>query len=262
MSRVSRRSLVARLEATRVDAPLSDVFADDLAARLQSLAVAASFEVGATKGRYRRKFVAAIGSIGVIGWIGWIGVTGAAASVGLASTGNLPAPVQDVVSSVFGVVGIELPTSDENEPAPVEEPSTIDIEETPVDSTVPVEDSAPLDPTTPVETTIPATDVTGPGETIEEPPVSSSRPGNSGSTPAVTAPGQIGNPGNPGNSGNTPGATAPGQSKKDEAVSDVVVDEKPSVTAPGQSNKDNKATPPGQVKKSGDESGSAKKKSD
>ncbi|MGA0802281.1 MAG: hypothetical protein ACO3Q0_06535, partial [Ilumatobacteraceae bacterium] len=93
MSRISRRSLTARLEALRVETPLDDAFADDLAARLQSLAIAASFEVGVKKGRLRRKFVAVIGSVGVIGWIG---VTGAAASVGLAATGNLPAPIQDV----------------------------------------------------------------------------------------------------------------------------------------------------------------------
>lgn len=162
MSRLSRRSLSARLEATRVDVPLNDAFADDLAARLKSLAVAASFEAGAKKGRLRRKFVAVIGSMGVIGWIG---VTGAAASVGLATTGNLPAPIQRVVSSVFDVVGIDIPSSDENVPAPV-------------------------DDSVPVETTVPPTDDdVDPDTTAGQVAVPSSRPGNSGSTPAATAPG-------------------------------------------------------------------------
>ena len=237
MSRISRRSLVARLEATRIEAQLDDVFAEDLAARLQSLAVAASFEAGANKGRLRRKVVAVIGSLGIAGWIG---VTGAAASVGLATTGNLPAPIQDVVSNVFDVVGIDIPASDD-ETDPVEAPTPIEIEEVPIETTVPEAD--PIDSSVPVVDTAPVDVVpdlslppgfgeVDPDTSAGEIPAPSTRPGNSGSTPAVTAPGQVTNPGN---SGNTPAVTAPGQGGNN-----------PSVTAPGQSGNNPSATSPGQ----------------
>ena len=231
MSRVSRRSLATRLAELRVEETLDDVFMDDLAARLQSLAVAASFEVGAKKGRLRRKFVAAIGSIGVIGWVG---VTGAAASVGLATTGNLPAPVQDVVSTVFEVVGIDIPTSDENDPAPaepVDDAPAVEVEEVPVESTLAVETTVP-DETAPVETTIPEISDVEADSVVEEVPTPVTRPGNSGNTPAVTAPGQVGR-----DDDEKPSVTAPGQVGRD--------DEKPSVTAPGQVGRDDDSSNPG-----------------
>ncbi|MDA2958359.1 MAG: hypothetical protein O3B66_09020 [Actinomycetota bacterium] len=244
MSRVSRRSLATRLAELRVEETLDDVFMDDLAARLQSLAVAASFEVGAKKGRLRRKFVAAIGSIGVIGWVG---VTGAAASVGLATTGNLPAPVQDVVSTVFEVVGIDIPTSDENDPAPaepVDDAPAVEVEEVPVESTLAVETTVP-DETAPVETTIPEISDVEADSVVEEVPTPVTRPGNSGNTPAVTAPGQVGR-----DDDEKPSVTAPGQVGRDD-------DEKPSVTAPGQVGRDDEkpsVTAPGQVGRDDDSS--------
>ena len=259
MSRVSRRSLVSRLEALRVDEPMNDVFADDLAARLQSLAIAASFEVGANKGRLRRKLVAAVGSIGVIGWIG---VTGAAASVGLATTGNLPAPIQDVVSTVFDVVGIDIPASND-EPDSNEDPAPIEGDGDSVDASVPSDDSNPeassdsTPESTPesdddivlVDPSVPAIDVD------EDNPVSSSRPGNSGSTPSVTAPGQSGQDDDKADDDkDNPSNTAPGQVGKDDDEDDDKADDvkdNPSNTAPGQvgkddDEKDDKATPPGQ----------------
>ena len=245
MSRVSRRSLTTRLAELRIEETLDDVLVDDLAARLQSLAVAASFEVGAKKGRLRRKFVAAIGSIGVIGWMG---VTGAAASVGLATTGNLPAPVQDVVSTVFEVVGIDLPTSNESDPTPIDEPATIDIEESPVDSSVSVDDPIATDTTLPVdssitpETSIP--DVVDDGVLSEETPVASARPGNSGNTPAVTAPGQV---------DRDEDKVPPGQVDRDEdKVPPGQVDRDEDKVPPGQVGRDEDKVPPGQVKKNVD----------
>ncbi len=293
MTRVSRRSLVARLAATRSHEPLDDVFAEDLAARLQSLAVASSFEIDARKGRLGRKVVAVLGSIGVVGWIG---VTGAAASVGLAATGNLPAPVQNVVSTVFDVVGIDVPRADD-EPSPADEQAPIQVDDVLVDDTVidglvdvPVESSDPDDTLVSVDDTMPADAPTPPVVIDEESPVPSSRPGNSGQTPSVTAPGRKDDDTSDDKNDDSPSATAPGQSddknddkpsatapgqsddKNDDKPSatapgqvgrddddDETVDDSPSVTAPGQSNKVDKSTPPGQAKKSDDDSSSSKK---
>ena len=250
MSDLSRRALGRRLAATRVDVPLDDRWADDLATRLSSLAVAASFESGAKKGRLRRKFLAAIGSIGVIGWIG---VTGAAASVGLATTGNLPAPIQDVVSDVFDVVGIEIPKSND-EPSPVDEPSEPSIAPEPEDTEKQPNDLEPNDTVeTTVPTTVPTDEVISPEDEteIENPevvvPISPTRPGNSGSTPAVTAPGQVKKDDDKKNDDSSddderPSNTAPGQVKKDDDKKDdgdsSDGDERPSNTAPGQVKKD------------------------
>ncbi|MGA1566564.1 MAG: hypothetical protein ACO39Q_10190, partial [Ilumatobacteraceae bacterium] len=78
----------------------------DLLARLQSIAIASSVTTEARTGRLRRRVAAVIGAVGVFGWAG---AAAAGASVGLATTGNLPAPVQEVVADVLEVVNIEVP---------------------------------------------------------------------------------------------------------------------------------------------------------
>ncbi len=92
--------------------------------RLQSLAVASSITPSRRSTRLRRQLGAVVGAVGIIGWAG---AAAAGASVGLAATGNLPAPVQDVVADVLDVVNISIPRPD---PSP-EQPT-------------PVSDSAPL----------------------------------------------------------------------------------------------------------------------
>ena len=106
-SRISflRRRLHRRLAAQRRDElPLSSdaVMIENLA----SLAVASSMAVDALGGRWQRRIVAAVGAIGVFGWAGSCCFGG---GVVLASTGNLPDPVQRAVADVLEVVNIEVP---------------------------------------------------------------------------------------------------------------------------------------------------------
>ena len=108
----SSRSLRGRLanlatSTAPVGYPSNPALVDgDLVARLQSLAIASSITTEAKSGRLRRRVAALIGAVGVFGWAG---AAAAGASVGLATTGNLPAPVQDVVADVLEVVNIEVP---------------------------------------------------------------------------------------------------------------------------------------------------------
>ncbi len=99
------RRLQRRLAAQRADeVPFS---ADAvMIENLVSLAVASSMAAEARSGRLQRRIGAVIGAIGVFGWAG---AAAAGASVGLASTGNLPDPVQRVVADVLEVVNIEVP---------------------------------------------------------------------------------------------------------------------------------------------------------
>ena len=78
----------------------------DLVARLCSLAVASSMAPAPRVHRWRRRIGAVVGAAGVFGWAG---AAAAGASVGLVSTGNLPAPVQRVVADVLEVVNVEVP---------------------------------------------------------------------------------------------------------------------------------------------------------
>jgi len=91
---------------------------ENLVARLQSLAVASSIAPVPRSTRLRRQVGAVIGAVGILGWAG---ATAASASVGLAATGNLPAPVQEVVADVLDVVKISVPRPDPslNPEAPV-----------------------------------------------------------------------------------------------------------------------------------------------
>ena len=113
--RPSHRRLQHRLaELARSTAPLG--FSTDPAdadenfvARLQSLAIASSIAQAPRSTRIRRQVGAVIGAVGILGWAG---AAAAGASVGLAATGNLPAPIQEVVADVLDVVKISVPRPD------------------------------------------------------------------------------------------------------------------------------------------------------
>jgi len=202
---LSRRDLVSMLEAMG-GAPMPSVVddADSLASRLRSLAIAGSFEGGVSRGRWGRRVVAVVGAVGLVGWTG-LGV--ASASVGLAVTGNLPAPVQDFVSDVFEVVGLDLPKSAPEEQSPAG--GEISEEDEDLDDDEPVDPDLPDDGVTP-PTVAPA----APGNSGNAPGIIGNTPGQSGNTPGQSGtrpPGQSGDtPGQsgarpPGQSGNTPG---------------------------------------------------------
>ena len=113
--------------------------------------------------------------IGSVGIVGWTGAMAAGASAGLAATGNLPDPIQQVVADVLKVVNIEVP-------APDEEP----VDDDPVGVDLVKEDPVPA---------VPAPDA---DDLVS--PDSGDAPGSSGSAP--------GNSGDaPGNSGNSNGRT-------------------------------------------------------
>ncbi|MED5570124.1 MAG: hypothetical protein VYE12_01710, partial [Actinomycetota bacterium] len=76
---------------------------ENFVARLQSLAIASSIAPAPRSTRIRKQVGAVIGAVGILGWAG---AAAAGASVGLAATGNLPAPVQEVVADVLDVVKI------------------------------------------------------------------------------------------------------------------------------------------------------------
>ena len=78
-------------------------------ARLQSLAIASSVTPSRRSTRVRRQLGAVVGAVGILGWAG---AAAAGASVGLAATGNLPAPVQNVVADVLDVVNVNIPRPD------------------------------------------------------------------------------------------------------------------------------------------------------
>ena len=82
---------------------------ENFVARLQSLAIASSIAPAPRSTRIRKQVGAVIGAVGVLGWAG---AAAAGASVGLAATGNLPAPVQEVVADVLDVVKISVPRPD------------------------------------------------------------------------------------------------------------------------------------------------------
>lgn len=82
---------------------------ENFVARLQSLAIASSIAPAPRSTRIRKQVGAVIGAVGILGWAG---AAAAGASVGLAATGNLPAPVQEVVADVLDVVKISVPRPD------------------------------------------------------------------------------------------------------------------------------------------------------
>ena len=222
----STGSLVRRLESLDEQTSSTSLDTDDLAARLRSLAVAASFDKPPRAVRIRRRAVAFLTAIGVFGWVG---ITGAAASIGLAATGNLPAPIQDTVSNVLDVVGIEVPRSEPEVPTDEQEEPT--VEDSPVDASVPVDGDVPaaedagdeIDDGTDTEGLSPDRAVPlnerpfAPFDSVPE------APGRSGTipTPAKTPPGR---------SGTTPPQVGdsvdefvpPGQDKKDDSSEPAV----------------------------------------
>ena len=119
--RPSHRRLQSRLaELALSTAPVgystdpSDVD-ENFVARLQSLAIASSIAPAPRSTQIRKKVGAIIGAVGILGWAG---AAAAGASVGLTATGNLPAPVQEVVADVLDVVKISVPRPN---PLPVPE---------------------------------------------------------------------------------------------------------------------------------------------
>ena len=197
---LSRRKLIEMLKDSRVDHPLADEVAENLAARLKSLAVSSSQMEEARQGRVGRKVLALIGSVGIFAWVG---VTGVAASVGLVATGNMPAPIQNVVSSVLEVAGIQVPRADEDPvPGEVEQPSDgeadpeLDITTTTLADESVVESGIDESPV-PAETTIPQDqeDVT------EQTPITVVKPVSNKPTTTPNKDQEDSNTGN-GNSGN------------------------------------------------------------
>ena len=104
---IRRRLALVEVKSTPAGCPTNSVAVDgDLAVRLSSLAVTSSAKAEVKARRLRRRVSAAIGAIGIAGWAG-VAATGL--SVGLAGTGNLPAPVQGVVADVLEMIRIEIP---------------------------------------------------------------------------------------------------------------------------------------------------------
>jgi hypothetical protein len=144
--RIQERLVNLALSSEPVGYPTDPSQVDaNFVARLQSLAIASSITPTRRSTRLRRQFGAVIGAVGILGWAG---AAAAGASVGLAATGNLPAPVQDVVADVLDVVNISVPRPDPS-PAP----------ETPA----PVSDSAP-----PLEEETTTSSTEGSSEVTEE----------------------------------------------------------------------------------------------
>ena len=172
------RRLRRRLEALSAQAPTFDPTSVNIE-NLAALATASNLAGQRATGGWRRRIVALIGSVGLVGWTGAVA---AGASAGLAATGNLPDPIQQVVADVLEGVNIEVP-------APDEEP----VEDDPVDVDLVEEDSVPA---------VPAPDT---DDSVN--PSSGDAPGNSGSAPGNSgdAPGNSGSA--PGNSGNSNGRT-------------------------------------------------------
>ena len=206
------------------------------------------------------------------------------ASAAAAATGNLPDPVQRDVSHVLSRVGVNVPTPDSKPDTP-STPTSGDTETSTAkgpdatgaakqglctaylagkangknpnavafknlaqaakDAGKTVDAYCAAAPEAGLVTTENQTKPVPPGNSGSTPgataPGQQSPPGNSGSTPGATAPGQQSPPGNsgstpgatapgqqsiPGKSGSTPGATAPGQQGSGGST--------PAVTAPGQ----------------------------
>ena len=141
--RIQERLVNLALSSEPVGYPTDPSQVDaNFVARLQSLAIASSITPTRRSTRLRRQFGAVIGAVGILGWAG---AAAAGASVGLAATGNLPAPVQDVVADVLDVVNISVPRPDPSPapetPAPVSDsaPSIDDESMTSTTTTIPEE---------------------------------------------------------------------------------------------------------------------------
>ena len=108
--RLQRRLVELALSTAPVGYSINPSDVDEnFVARLQSLAIASSIAPAPRSTRIRKQVGAVIGAVGILGWAG---AAAAGASVGLAATGNLPAPVQEVVADVLDVVKISVPRPD------------------------------------------------------------------------------------------------------------------------------------------------------
>lgn len=116
-SKISRAAIRQRLNLLGIHRQESETVArqavdNDLAARLQSLAIASSMNTQPSPARVIRRVLSIAGRVSAIGWIA---VAAVVATVSLSSVNVLPDPLQTAMSNVFNVVGINVPHP-ENEP--------------------------------------------------------------------------------------------------------------------------------------------------
>ena len=116
-SKISRAEIKQRLNSLdhnglQVKDVSSQVIDHDLAARLQSLAVASSMDTQQSASRVVRRALVLVGRVSVIGWVA---VAAVVATVSLSSLNVLPDPIQVAMSNVLNVLGINVPHP-ENEP--------------------------------------------------------------------------------------------------------------------------------------------------
>ena len=107
---VDDRRLRRRLQVVKNQAPAFDPASVNIE-NLASLAVASHLAAQETSGGWRRRLAALIGGVGIVGWTSAVA---AGASAGLAATGNLPDPVQQVVADVLEGFNVEIPAPDED----------------------------------------------------------------------------------------------------------------------------------------------------
>ena len=192
------RRLRRRLRIVSAQAPTFDPTSVNIE-NLAALATASNLAAQRTTGGWRRRLVALIGSVGIVGWTGAVA---AGASAGLAATGNLPDPIQQVVADVLEGVNIEVP-------APDEEP----VDDDPVGVDLVEEDPVPAVPAPDADDSVSPDSGDAPGNSGDAPGNSGSAPGNSGDAPgnSGSAPGNSGDA--PGNSGSAPGNSGIGNGR-------------------------------------------------
>jgi hypothetical protein len=125
-SKISRAAIRQRLNLLGIHGDESETVArqtvdNDLAARLQSLAIASSMNSQPTPARVIRRALVIVGRVNAIGWIA---VAAVVAAISLSSVNVLPDPFQTAMSNVFNVVGINVPNP-EDEPIRVRQ-TTLD----------------------------------------------------------------------------------------------------------------------------------------
>ena len=125
-SKISRAAIRQRLNLLGIHGDESETVArqavdNDLAARLQSLAIASSMNSQPTPARVIRRALVIVGRVNAIGWIA---VAAVVATISLSSINVLPDPLQTAMSNVFSVVGINVPNP-EDEPIRVRQ-TTLD----------------------------------------------------------------------------------------------------------------------------------------
>ena len=118
-SKISRAAIRHRLSALDLHGEEDKVvnrqaIDNDLAARLQSLAVASSLDIQQSPFRIVRRAAVLAGRVSTLGWI----AVAVVAAISLSSVNVLPDPLQVAVSNVLNMVGINVPQP-ENGPARV-----------------------------------------------------------------------------------------------------------------------------------------------